>query len=151
VDDRDFRQYFDAFGTIVDCQIMLDHNTQRSRGFGFVTYDSPGPVDDIMRRADHSIKGKEVKPGRISVCVHVSYLSVAARKAHSEGEQQQLTPEATRGGVGRQVEIKRAFPRGADVNRQSLAPPPGRGGPMSRGGGGYDRGGYDRLLLCKST
>ncbi len=63
MDDRDFRQYFDAFGSIVDCQIMLDHNTQRSRGFGFVTYDSPGPVDDIMQRRDHSIKGKEVRPG----------------------------------------------------------------------------------------
>jgi hypothetical protein len=107
-------------------------------------------VDDIMQRRDHSIKGKEVRPGRGSVCVHVSYRSVAARKVHSEGKQQ-LAPEATRGAVWRQVESKRAFPRGAAVNRQSLAPPPGRGGPMSRGGGGYDRGGYDRLLLFKST
>ena len=146
MDDRDFRQYFDAFGSIVDCQIMLDHNTQRSRGFGFVTYDSPGPVDDIMQRRDHSIKGKEVRPGRGNVWF-MSHIEVLPRAGHTRrGE---LTPEATPGGVGWQVEIKRAFPRGADVNRQSLAPPPGRGGPMSRGGGGYDRGGYDRLIFVQ--
>ncbi len=32
VDDRDFRQYFEAFGTITDCQIMLDHNAREGSG-----------------------------------------------------------------------------------------------------------------------
>ena len=72
MDDKDFRQYFEAFGTITDACIMLDHNTQRSRGFGFVTYDGPGPVDDIMQRRDHSIKGKEVRTREASLCVNVA-------------------------------------------------------------------------------
>ena len=60
VDEEDFKSYFKTYGTISESQIMLDHNTQRSRGFGFVTFDSSGPVDEIMKRRDHSIKGKEV-------------------------------------------------------------------------------------------
>ena len=45
----------------------------------------------------------------------------------------------------RQVEIKRAFPRGADTSKAGPYAPGGRpGGPMMRGGG--DRGGYDRSL-----
>jgi RNA recognition motif-containing protein len=98
VDDRDFRQYFEAFGTITDCQIMLDHNTQRSRGFGFVTFDGPGPVDDIMQRRDHSIKGKEVRAGQTSLCVNVpapgrfcgSRTRESARERHAPGVQRAI-------------------------------------------------------------
>ena len=32
-----------------------DKMTGNGRGFGFVTFDGPGPVDDIMQRRDHSI------------------------------------------------------------------------------------------------
>ena len=103
VDDADFRAYFEPWGTIVEAQIMLDHQTQRSRGFGFVTFDGPGPVDQLMQRQDHSIKGKE-------------------------------------------VELKRAFPRG-DPRADTRGGGGGRGGPMMMRGGG-DRvggGGYDNF------
>ncbi len=36
-----------------------------------MTYDGPGPVDEIMLRRDHSIKGKEVSAGQTSSCVNV--------------------------------------------------------------------------------
>ena len=32
-----------------------------SAGFGFVTFDGPGPVDEIMKRQDHIIDGKAVR------------------------------------------------------------------------------------------
>ena len=45
----------------IDCKHL--HNGCRV-GFGFVTFDGSGPVDEIMNRRDHSIKGKEVSsPG----------------------------------------------------------------------------------------
>ena len=31
-----------------------------SAGFGFVTFDGPGPVDEVMKRQDHIIDGKAV-------------------------------------------------------------------------------------------
>ncbi|KAK9822658.1 hypothetical protein WJX81_005123 [Elliptochloris bilobata] len=32
------QEYFGQFGTVTDAQIMLDHQTKRSRGFGFITF-----------------------------------------------------------------------------------------------------------------
>jgi hypothetical protein len=43
VEESDFRAYFENFGKIVDCQIMLDHHTQRSRG-----YVNPNPASCIL-------------------------------------------------------------------------------------------------------
>ena len=43
--------------------LRIDHkhlHINRRVGFGFVTFDGSGPVDEIMNRRDHSIKGKEV-------------------------------------------------------------------------------------------
>ena len=60
VNDQEFAEYFKPFGTITDSCVMIDHNTGRPRGFGFVTFDSAIPVDELMHRRDHVIKGKEV-------------------------------------------------------------------------------------------
>jgi RNA recognition motif-containing protein len=64
LNDTEFRGYFDTYGSIVDAKVMVDPKTQRSRGFGFVTFDRPEPVDEIMHRSDHIIKGKEVEVKR---------------------------------------------------------------------------------------
>jgi hypothetical protein len=40
ITEADFRRYFEQFGVITDVVVMYDHNTQRPRGFGFITYDS---------------------------------------------------------------------------------------------------------------
>jgi len=38
VTEGDFKDYFGKFGDITDAVVMMDRNTNRSRGFGFVTY-----------------------------------------------------------------------------------------------------------------
>lgn len=41
--------------------IMVDHSTGRSRGFGFVTFDSEEAVDNVMSDGNmHDIGGKQV-------------------------------------------------------------------------------------------
>lgn len=56
------REYFQRYGYIIDCVVMKDRDTGRSRGFGFVQYDSTDPVEQIMRDyADHQVDGKWVE------------------------------------------------------------------------------------------
>lgn len=38
MDEAQFKTYFEKFGTVTDAVVMMDRATQRSRGFGFVTF-----------------------------------------------------------------------------------------------------------------
>ncbi|KAJ7960283.1 heterogeneous nuclear ribonucleoprotein 1 [Quillaja saponaria] len=64
VTESDFKQYFDQFGTITDVVVMYDHNTQRPRGFGFITYDSEEAVENVLLKTFHELNGKMVEVKR---------------------------------------------------------------------------------------
>uniref|UniRef100_A0A1D1XS46 DAZ-associated protein 1 n=1 Tax=Anthurium amnicola TaxID=1678845 RepID=A0A1D1XS46_9ARAE len=64
VTESDFRKYFERFGTITDVVVMYDHNTQRPRGFGFITYDSEDAVDRVLVKTFHELNGKMVEVKR---------------------------------------------------------------------------------------
>ncbi|PHU04068.1 40S ribosomal protein S8 [Capsicum chinense] len=64
VTESDFKAYFDQFGTITDVVVMYDHNTQRPRGFGFITYDSEDAVDRTLYKTFHELNGKMVEVKR---------------------------------------------------------------------------------------
>jgi len=56
-----FRKYFEDLGTVViESQVMIDHDSGRHRGFGFVTFDNEDTVDHIMQQ-QHEIDGKPVE------------------------------------------------------------------------------------------
>lgn len=57
----EFKEYFEAYGKVSEHQIMLDHSTGRSRGFGFITFEKEATVDEIMAdRRIHELGGKQV-------------------------------------------------------------------------------------------
>ncbi|CAA0815370.1 RNA-binding (RRM/RBD/RNP motifs) family protein [Striga hermonthica] len=64
VTEADFKGYFDQFGIITDVVVMYDHNTQRPRGFGFITYDSEDAVDNVLHKTFHELNGKTVEVKR---------------------------------------------------------------------------------------
>ncbi|KAI3680445.1 hypothetical protein L6452_35216 [Arctium lappa] len=64
VTENDFKEYFDQFGTITDVVVMYDHNTQRPRGFGFITYNSEESVDKVLLKNFHELNGKMVEVKR---------------------------------------------------------------------------------------
>ncbi|GAB2274983.1 hypothetical protein Dimus_009753 [Dionaea muscipula] len=64
VTDSDFKKYFEQFGAITDVVVMYDHNTQRPRGFGFITYDSEEAVDRVLVKPFHELNGKMVEVKR---------------------------------------------------------------------------------------
>ena len=36
---EDLQEYFNTFGNVVDCQVLMDEETGKNRGFAFVLFD----------------------------------------------------------------------------------------------------------------
>ncbi|KAI8399405.1 Eukaryotic RNA Recognition Motif (RRM) profile [Nakaseomyces glabratus] len=58
---KEFEEFFAQWGTIIDAQLMLDKDTGRSRGFGFITYDTPDAVDKVCQNKFIDFKGRKLK------------------------------------------------------------------------------------------
>ncbi|KAF8392114.1 hypothetical protein HHK36_022456 [Tetracentron sinense] len=59
-----FKQYFEEYGRVTEVLIMHDRDTQKPRGFGFISFDSKDAVDRVLLNSLHELDGKvvEVKP-----------------------------------------------------------------------------------------
>lgn len=53
------KTYFEQFGPVTHCTIMRDGETQRSRGFAFLTFAQASSVNAVMTR-EHYLDGKTV-------------------------------------------------------------------------------------------
>jgi RNA-binding protein Musashi len=56
------REYFGQFGNVTDVLVMKDPITQRSRGFGFITFSNPDAVDRVLTVPSHTLDGKKIDP-----------------------------------------------------------------------------------------
>lgn len=63
--ESDFREYFTQFGRVLDATLMMDKDTGRPRGFGFVTFDSESAVENALSCPTLEIMGKAV---RFTIC-----------------------------------------------------------------------------------
>lgn len=63
-DDDTFRSFFSDFGKVVDSVIIRDQVSNRSKGFGFITFDKPERVDELLEKRPFTIEGKEVEVKR---------------------------------------------------------------------------------------
>jgi RNA recognition motif-containing protein len=61
--DDDLRTAFEAHGTVSSAQVIMDRDTGRSRGFGFVEMDN----DDEARAAIEALDGSDLAGRRIKV------------------------------------------------------------------------------------
>lgn len=60
--DDGLRQAFDRFGRIDEAKVILDRETGRSRGFGFVTFsDAEGARSAIDEMNGTSLDGRNIK------------------------------------------------------------------------------------------
>jgi RNA-binding protein Musashi len=64
--EQDFKQFFTQFGRVIDATLMIDKDTGRPRGFGFVTFDSEAAVENALSRPleilGKSIEVKKAQP-----------------------------------------------------------------------------------------
>ncbi|XP_071539900.1 RNA-binding protein Musashi homolog 1 isoform X2 [Panulirus ornatus] len=56
------REYFGSYGTVRDVLIMKDPVTQRSRGFGFITFGDANSVQKVIAVPNHVLDGKKIDP-----------------------------------------------------------------------------------------
>ena len=60
--DAGLAQAFGEFGNVSDAKVIMDRETGRSRGFGFVTFDNNAEADAAISGMDgQSIDGRTVR------------------------------------------------------------------------------------------
>lgn len=57
------QRYFGQYGEVIDCVVMKNSETGRSRGFGFVTFADPNKVDSVLKSGPHELDGRTVSGG----------------------------------------------------------------------------------------
>ncbi|GJJ68538.1 hypothetical protein EMPS_00884 [Entomortierella parvispora] len=64
VTEEEFANYFSQFGHVLDATLMLDRNTGRPRGFGFITFESDRGVEAALSRRDLVLHHKTIEVKR---------------------------------------------------------------------------------------
>ena len=57
----DLTSYFSTFGKVEEAMLMFDRQTNRHRGFGFVTFDTEEAVEKVCQLHYHEINNKTVR------------------------------------------------------------------------------------------
>lgn len=56
------QRYFQRYGEVVDCVVMKNNESGRSRGFGFVTFADPANVNAVLNSGPHMLDGRTIDP-----------------------------------------------------------------------------------------
>jgi RNA-binding protein Musashi len=62
--EEDFEGFFAQFGRVIDATLMMDKDTGRPRGFGFVTFDNDAAVEKCLQFYPLEILGKPIEVKR---------------------------------------------------------------------------------------
>ncbi|KAK9862706.1 hypothetical protein WJX84_008352 [Apatococcus fuscideae] len=61
-DEDQFQEYFERYGKVTEAQIMQDHTSGRSRGFGFITFEDESSVEQCFAAGSmHQLGNKRVE------------------------------------------------------------------------------------------
>ncbi|CAN0875253.1 Glycine-rich RNA-binding protein 2, mitochondrial [Linum grandiflorum] len=61
-DDHTLKEAFDRFGDVVDVKVILDRDTGRSRGFGFVNFSDSEAANSAMSGMDgQELQGRNIR------------------------------------------------------------------------------------------
>lgn len=63
IDDSELTEMFAKFGTVVSANVIMDRDTRRSKGFGFVEMAEDAAADEAIKKLD----GAELDGRKIAV------------------------------------------------------------------------------------
>ncbi|CAG8507578.1 4249_t:CDS:2 [Ambispora gerdemannii] len=134
VTEEEFKEFFTQFGNVIDATLMVDRETGRPRGFGFITFDSSEPVEKAMARDDLEIQNKPVEVKR-------------AMPKHKSQRMQLYNQPSFSGSSGPQASAAALSvmpPSAGSTSRygQSYGAAAGKDGGMGYSGMGYTAGSY---------
>lgn len=69
----EFSDFFSQFGEVKEHQIMRDHSTGRSRGFGFITFDTEQSVDELLDKGNKL----EFAGAQVSYVLNIAYACIS--------------------------------------------------------------------------
>jgi RNA-binding protein Musashi len=52
------QRFFSRYGEVIDCVVMKNAESGRSRGFGFVTFSDPANVNSVLQNGPHTLDGR---------------------------------------------------------------------------------------------
>ncbi|XP_014220110.1 heterogeneous nuclear ribonucleoprotein 27C isoform X3 [Trichogramma pretiosum] len=59
---ENLQRYFSRYGEVIDCVVMKNSESGRSRGFGFVTFSDPSNVGVVLQNGPHQLDGRTIDP-----------------------------------------------------------------------------------------
>eukprot|EP01095_Lingulamoeba_sp_RSL-Kostka_P011254 TRINITY_DN422_c0_g1_i1.p1 TRINITY_DN422_c0_g1~~TRINITY_DN422_c0_g1_i1.p1 ORF type:complete len:253 (+),score=75.69 TRINITY_DN422_c0_g1_i1:201-959(+) len=62
-DEDSLREFFSKYGSVKDCKIILDRNTNKSKGYGFVTFEEESTANEVKEKTDLFFLGKMMNVG----------------------------------------------------------------------------------------
>eukprot|EP00742_Colponemidia_sp_Colp-10_P000751 GILJ01000816.1.p1 GENE.GILJ01000816.1~~GILJ01000816.1.p1 ORF type:complete len:311 (-),score=55.93 GILJ01000816.1:490-1422(-) len=107
VDENAFTQYFSRYGPVTECLIMYDRGTNKSRGFGFITFESEESLEKALLE-QHNIHGKYVE----------------VKKAVPKEQQRLLALSGPRSGVAMNSAMASMFMRNSNMVSPTSATAP---------------------------
>lgn len=60
--------FFSQYGKVVDATVMVDRESNRSKGFGFVTFEDQPAVDNLVQIHNLELEGKMVTSPSCVLC-----------------------------------------------------------------------------------
>lgn len=146
VTERQLEDAFGRFGKVLDCQVMLERDTGRPRGFGFLTFSDRRAMEDAIREmhgrefGDRVISVNKAQPkmgGDDSVHGYGGGYSSGGRGSYAGGDRSVGQDDCFK--CGRPGHWARDCPSAISGRGQRPISPP-----QSRFGGRGDRYGADR-------
>lgn len=59
--DGDLQSLFSEFGNITEVKLIMDHATGRSKGFGFITFESADAANDAQKLNGSEFNGRQIR------------------------------------------------------------------------------------------
>ncbi|XP_020491453.1 RNA-binding motif protein, X chromosome isoform X1 [Labrus bergylta] len=140
--EKALEQYFSKYGRIVEVLLMKDRETNKSRGFAFVTFDTPADAKDAAREMNG--KSLDGKPIKVEQATKPQFESSGRRGPPPMHSRSRGPPRGPRGSRGGHSGMRSPPPRDYYDNSGNVEPffkgmssrgPPMKRGPPVRNGG----------------